>query len=101
MSQSPGIFSADSAQDLTASLAATTSTAEIVLGQGQLFALTATGAICIKFGNSGMSAASGSNFQLPANAIAEYTMGQAQDRMRLYNPGATSITYYIQVLDQQ
>lgn len=95
MSILAGIFSADSTADQSATLAGTTSTAEIVLAKQELICINANGDICIKFGNAGMGAATASNFRIPSGIVAQYVLGPA-DRIRLYNPGATSITYWIQ-----
>jgi hypothetical protein len=89
------IFVPDSTTDQSATLGATTSTAEIVLGANTKIAIIASGAFNIRFGNAGMGAASATNFQIPSSAIAEYDLGDHQDRLRIFNPGASTITYWI------
>lgn len=84
--------------DLNASLAATTSTAAITLEHNRLFAINADGDINIRFGNSGMDAASGADYRIPAGTTAVYDLGNAFTRIRLYNPGGSSINYWIQPL---
>lgn len=79
----------------SASLAATTSTAEIVLAKDTIFAVNATADINIKFGVSGMSAAASTDFRIPAGTTATFDLGYAYDRIRLYNAGAASLNYFI------
>lgn len=98
MSILDAILSADSRQDASAALAGTTSTAEIIYGAGEVIAINASGDINIKFGASGMTAAAATNFRIPGGVVATYVFGNGSDRIRLFNPGATSVTYYIQVL---
>ena len=84
----------------TASLNATTSTAAIVIGNNRLFAITATGVIHIAFGNSGMAAADANDFRLPLGVIATYDLAAQNSQIRIYNPGAGAINYYIQYLSR-
>ena len=86
--------------DLSATLGGTTSTAEIVLNRYTLFAINATGDINIRCGNSGMPAAAATDFRIPAGTTATYAVPEQWDRIRLYNAGASSITYWIQPLRQ-
>lgn len=86
--------------DLNASLATVTSTAEIVLGRYQLFAINASGDINIRFGNSGMPAAAATDYRIPANTIVTYQIPQNYDRLRIFNPTGSSINYWIQPLRQ-
>lgn len=95
-------FSAEAA--VTAALGATTATAEIVLGNDRKFLIRATGDFNLKMGGSGMSAASASDFQFSGAAAGSgapvYTLctNSAQDRIRIFNPGASGINYWIQPL---
>lgn len=95
-------FSAEAAT--TASLNATTSTSEIVLGNDRKFLIRATGDFNLKMGITGMSAASASDFQLAGAAAGSgapvYTLctNSAQDRIRIFNPGGGAINYWIQPL---
>ncbi len=86
--------------DLSATLAATTSTAEIVLGRYQLFVINANADINIRCGNSGMPAAAATDYRIPANSTAVYQVPENWDRIRLYNAGSSSLTYWIQPLRQ-
>lgn len=90
----------------TASLNTVTSTAEIVLGPNAIFAIRATSATAgsgdfnLKFGNSGMAAASATDFQFPSNQVFTLQTGDHTDRIRIFNPGAAAITYWVQRLDR-
>lgn len=91
---------ASSTADITAALATVTSSAEIVLGPNRIFNITATGALTIRFGVSGMPAASAADFQIPANTVMTFSLGPVggNDRIRVFNTTASSITYWIQPL---
>jgi hypothetical protein len=65
-----------------------------------LFALNATGDINIRCGNSGMPAAAATDFRIPAGTTVTYQVPSQWDRIRLFNPNAGSVTYYIQPLRQ-
>lgn len=86
--------------DQSAAVTGTTSTAEIVLGRYQLFAINASGDINIRFGNSGMPAAAATDFRIPSGVVATYQVPAQWDRLRIFNPSATSVTYWIQPLRQ-
>lgn len=96
-------FAGDAGQ--TAALATVTSTGEIVLGPNAIFAIRSTGTapagdFNLKFGNAGMAAASATDFQFPANQVFTLQTGDHTDRIRVFNPGGTSITYWIQKMDR-
>jgi hypothetical protein len=84
--------------DLTGTIGATSSTAEIVLGRYQLFALNATADINIRCGNAGMPAAAVTDFRLPANVVVTYQVPEQWDRIRLFSTAGG--TYWIQPLRQ-
>lgn len=86
--------------DLTGSVGAGASSAEIVLSKYQLFAINATGDINIRFGNIGMPAAAVTDFRLPGNSISVYQLGTTYDRIRLFNNGASPVTWWIQPLSR-
>lgn len=86
--------------DISATLATVTSTAEIILGRYQLFAINASDDINIRFGNSGMPAAAATDFRIPGGILAVYQVPQQWDRLRLFNATANTITYWIQPLRQ-
>lgn len=86
--------------DLNGTVTTVTSSAEIVLGRYQLFAINANGDFNIRFGNSGMPGAAATDFRIPANSMAVYQIPQQYDRFRIFNPGGTTITYWIQPLRQ-
>jgi hypothetical protein len=83
--------------DISGALGGTTSTAELLAGQSyQMFAINATGDINIRFGNAGMPAAAATDFRIPANQTATYQLNRNHDRIRIFNPGGTSVNYFIQ-----
>ena len=84
--------------DLSGSISGTTSTSEIVLNRYSLFAINANGDLNIRCGNSGMPAATATDFRIPAGTTATYQVPEQWDRIRLYNAGGSSITYWIQPL---
>lgn len=86
--------------DLTGTITAASSTSEIVLGRYTLFAINATSDMNIRFGNSGMPAAAVTDFRIPSGVVATYQVPEQWDRIRLFNNGASSITYWIQPLRQ-
>lgn len=92
------IFVPDSTQDKTATIATVTSTAEIVFWNNAKIVLNATGDVNIRFGATGMGASSASFFRIPGGVVAEYDLGDHNDRIRLFNPGGSTITYWIQVI---
>ncbi len=87
--------------DKTGTITTAASSAEIVLGRYQLFAINATGDLNIRFGNSGMPAAAATDFRIPAGVIATYQIPAQYDRFRLFNAGGSTITYWIQPLQAQ
>ena len=97
-------FSGDATQKVAA-LAASTSSAEIILQENQLFAVMATGAgsgdFHLAFGNSGMAAAAVTNFRFPGKQVFTLQTGDHFDRLRVFNPdGVNTLDVYIQVLDR-
>jgi hypothetical protein len=86
--------------DLSGTILTTSSSGEIVLGRYQFFAINANGDVNIRFGNSGMPAAAATDFRIPDGIIATYAIPQQYDRFRLYNAGASTVTYWIQPLRQ-
>jgi hypothetical protein len=86
--------------DLNGTVTTTASSGEIVLNRYQLFAINANGDINIRFGNAGMPAAAATDFRIPSGIIATYQVPANWDRFRIFNPGGTTITYWIQPLRQ-
>lgn len=102
MARFAAVYSFNAEIAITATLGATTSTAEIILGNDRLFAIRATGDFNLRMGNSGMAAASAADFQFGGATTGAnvYTIAtnSANDRIRIFNPGAGGITYWIQPL---
>lgn len=100
MATQSAIFIPEAGNGQTASLAAATSTGELVIGTNRIFAVNATDDVNIKFGNSGMAAASAADFRIPANTVATFDLGSYTDRVRLFNNTAASVTYWILMLSR-
>lgn len=100
-------FSGDATQKTTA-LGATTASGEIVLGTNALFIIVGRGsganvlggAFNLVFGNSGMGAPTAANFQLPGATVHRFQTGDHTDRIRVFNPDATTTDIYVQRLDR-
>lgn len=95
-----GSTSTAATADLNGTVTNGTSSAEIVLNRYTLFAINATGDVNIRFGNAGMPAAAATDFRIPSGVIATYAIPAQYDRIRLFNNGASAITYWIQPLRQ-
>lgn len=87
------------AGDATGTINAGTASSEIIIGKHQIFAIQATGQVNITFGNSGMAAPTASNWPIQANTVVEYELTTC-DRIRLFNNGAGSVTWFIQLLSR-
>lgn len=95
-----GSTSSAATADLNGTVNAASSSAEIVLGRYQIFAINASGDVNIRFGNSGMPAAAATDFRIPSGVVATYQVPEQWDRLRLFNNGASAITYWIQPMRQ-
>lgn len=95
-----GSTSTAATADQSATIATVTSTGEIVLNRYTIFAINATGDVNIRFGNAGMPAAAATDFRIPNGVVATYAIPAQYDRFRLFNAGASTITYWIQPLRQ-
>lgn len=84
--------------DLSATVAGTTSSAEILINKYQIFAINCAGDMNIRFGNVGMPAATAADFRIVGNATYVYQMTGHYDRIRLFNPNAGNVIYWIQPL---
>jgi hypothetical protein len=92
------IFSFSNEAATTASLNATTSTADITIGKDRKFAIVATAAFNVKMGMAGQSAAAATDFEFPGAQVYTLATNSAADSIRIYNPGGTSLTYWLQPL---
>lgn len=86
----------------SASLATVTSTADIVVGPRTIIGVTAGGTnganapLNIRFGNATkIQAAAASDWFIPGGAVQFFETGEEFDRVRVFNPGAGSVTYYV------
>jgi hypothetical protein len=74
-------------------IAGTTSSAEVLLGVNDVVLLSSAAAYQIKFGMTGMTAATANDFYIPAGVIPdawEFTPGCLA--FRVYNPSGSQIT---------
>lgn len=92
----------------SASLATVTSTADIVIGARQIIGVTAAGTnganapINIRFMNSTRAAnATAADWFIPGGTVQFFELGEEFDRVRIFNPGTGSITYYVYVFTQK
>lgn len=90
-----------SRSDLTGTILTTASSAEILMGAYQYIAINANGDMNIRFGGTGLPAATASDFRIPANTIAVYPISKMNPAIRIFNPGGSTITYWIQFLVAQ
>lgn len=105
--------SPSSATLFTASLAATTSTADIAVGKRTIIGVTAAGAsganptsgLNIRFMNSTSSSqhvnASASDWFIPGGSTQFFDTGEEFDTIRLFNPAAGAVTYYVYCFTQK
>lgn len=94
----PESSGAANTSDLNGTVGNGAASGEIVLGKNRTFAINASGDVNIIFGNSGVKTPTAANFRIPSGVIATYDTGDSSDRIRLFNNGAGSITYWIQFL---
>ena len=82
--------------DVTATLAATTSSAALALGRASIWLLTADLPFNLKRGTSAVGAASTADFRVPANFVLILDTANAYTNIRIYNPdGANSLNYWL------
>lgn len=65
-----------------------------------IFSINGNQDLCIAFGNSGMAAATATNFRIPAGVVATFDLSDQYDRIRLYNPSGSTATYWIMQLSR-
>ncbi len=73
-----------------AALAASTSTAETLIGHNVLLAVNADQDITIRFGPTGMGAADDADFRIPQNSCMVFDMGRDKDYIRFFNNSSTT-----------
>lgn len=83
-----------------ASLAGTSSSAELDFPNRRIIAIEATGDINVAFGNSGMAAASATGWLIPAGSTHQFDLGTEWSAIRVFNPGATAVDVYIMELSR-
>lgn len=83
---------------LTATLGATSSSAELTLGTNRIFSIVATADVNVKFGNTGMGAASANDYRIPANQQTTFDTSDQWSRIRVFSTAGG--TYHIQFLSR-
>lgn len=81
-------------------LGASASSAEVLLGANKLFAVSATDAVHIVFGQTGMAAADAADFRIPAGVVAVWDTGHEFTHARFFNSTGAAIDIYIQPLSR-
>lgn len=89
------IFALTDVAPTTASLNATTSTAEISLGADTLWQFVATQNMHIRVGTTGMGAASASYTLIPANTLYFLYMNRNLTHIRIFNNGSVAGNYFL------
>lgn len=88
-------------------LAAATSSGEVVLNKDAKFVVIAnttpgvtatTPGIHVKFGQSGMAAATAASFFIPVNTYVSFDLSNAWDRMRFFNQDTVTVDIYVMQL---
>jgi len=81
-----------------AALAGSASSAEQLLGPRKLFLITGDGDFHLRFGQTGMDAATVADLLVPTDAGAVWDTGDEFTHIRVFNPGAGAINVYIMPL---
>lgn len=81
----------------SASLGATTSTAEIVVGKNRIIVISAAVDCTVKFGLAGMGAAALTDIPVWAKTYQRFDTGEF-DRIRVFNTTAGAGQYYVYAL---
>lgn len=89
------VFSFTDVAPTTATLATGASSAEIELGAGSLWAYVADTVSYIRFGVTGMGAASASYFRIPANTMLTISMNRNLTHIRIFNNSGGNCIYHI------
>ena len=87
--------------DATYTVAGTTAGATKTLGKRSLFAINATGDINIVFFNAANAIVpTASNYRIPSGVTAVYDLSDFYDSYAVYNPGASTINVWTQILNR-
>lgn len=82
----------------TGTVLTTASSAEIVIGPNRIFSITCSDDLRIKFGTTGMGAAVTGDFPVWGNAYVQFDTASHTPSIRLFNPTAGTVTYWITYL---
>jgi hypothetical protein len=83
--QSAILVPAGDAVQKVSALAATTSSAALVLGTNRIFAINADQDITIRFGNAGLAAADATFYRIPANQQTTLDLSDQFTQIRVFN----------------
>lgn len=95
MATTDAIFALSDIAPTTASLATVTSSAEISLGGGSLWAFVGSQDMHIRYGTAGMAASSASYFRIPANVLFTLEMNRNVTHVRVFNSSGSTGTYHL------
>lgn len=101
MAQFAAVWALSSEAATTGTLGATTASGAIVIGNDRKFIVSATGPFNMRIENSASAsktAATASDFEFPGSAVYTLQTGPNEDSVYIFNPGASSITYWLQPL---
>ena len=101
MAQFSAVWALGVEEATTGSLAGTTASSIITIGVDRKFVVTATGAFNLRMASStstSVTAADAQDFEFPGSAVFTLQTGPNMDSVYLFNPGGTSITYWLQPL---
>ena len=101
MAQFAALWALGVEEATTATLGATTASAIITIGVDRKFIISATGPFNLRMASSlstSATAADAADFEFPGSAVYTLQTGPNMDSVYLFNPGASSITYWLQPL---
>jgi hypothetical protein len=88
------------ASGTTISVAATSVSTPIVIGNNVLFRIVATTPINVRFGPTGLNTASANDVYIPAGVIDIHDMGANLNTIVIYNPGASAVSVNVSILSR-
>lgn len=96
-----GNTNASDRSDLTGTILTTAASAQIDLKAGMYIAFNANDDVHIRFGNGTVPTPTASDFRIPGNTMCIYPITLQNPSIKLYNPTASTVTYWIQPLSAQ
>lgn len=96
-----GNTNASDRADKTGTVLTTAASSQIDLSAYQYIAFNANDDIHIRFGNGTVPTPTTSDFRIPKNTLCIYPITKQNPSIKLYNPTASTVTYWIQPLVAQ